>query len=172
MSFSYGPYVRTVPHFPQPGVMFRDITPLLRDPVAFQMAVRDLASPFTTQEINAVVAVESRGFLLGGPVAYELQAGLVPVRKIGKLPHQTYQAQYALEYGDASIEMHRDALGRHHRVLVLDDVLATGGTLEATLHLVERSGANAVGVAVLIELSALGGRSRLRGLPCHSLIQY
>jgi adenine phosphoribosyltransferase len=164
--------IRDVPGFPQPGVLFRDITPLLNDAAAFRQAVIDLAAPFKDQGIDQVVAIEARGYLLGAPMALELGAGFVPVRKIGKLPNATYQAQYDLEYGSASIEMHQDALLDHHRVLIVDDVLATGGTMAATLRLVEHSGAQVVGIAVLIELTDLNGRSRLGSHPLFSLIKY
>ena len=168
----YTQLIRDIPNFPVPGVLFRDITPLLNDAAAYRQAVNDLTSPFRDLGIDQVVAIESRGYLLGAPMALELDAGFVPVRKVGKLPSRTYQAEYELEYGSAAIEMHQDALLDYHRVLVVDDVLATGGTMGATIELVERSGAQIAGIAVLIELTALNGRSRLGDHQLFSLIRY
>ena len=167
----YAHLIRDIPDFPQPGVIFRDITPLLQNGPAYRQAVRDLCVPFKDRAIDQVVAVEARGYLLGAPMALELGAGFVPVRKLGKLPSQTFRAEYALEYGEATIEMHRDGLLDHHRVLLVDDVLATGGTMAATIRLVQQSGATVMGIAVLIELTALGGRQHLGELPFFSLIQ-
>ena len=164
--------IRDVPGFPQPGVLFRDITPLLNDAAAFRQAVIDLAAPFKDQGIDQVVAIEARGYLLGAPMALELGAGFVPVRKIGKLPNATYQAQYDLEYGSASIEMHQDALLDHHRVLIVDDVLATGGTMAAARALVEQVQGNVVALAVLVELEFLKGREKLEGVETFALIKY
>lgn len=172
MAAAYHDLIRDIPDFPQPGVVFRDITPLLGDAAAFRAAVLDLAAPFRGAQIDKVVAIEARGYLLGAPVAVELGAGFVPVRKLGKLPSETYSAEYALEYGQAAVEVHRDGLLDHHRVLLVDDVLATGGTLEAAIELVGRSGAQIAGVAVLIELTALGGRARLAGRELVSLVRY
>jgi adenine phosphoribosyltransferase len=168
----YTQLIRNIPDFPVPGVLFRDITPLLNNAAAYRQAVSDLTSPFRDLGIDQVVAIESRGYFLGAPMALELGAGFVPVRKVGKLPSLTYQAEYDLEYGSAAIEMHQDALLDHDRVLVVDDVLATGGTMGATIELVERSGAQIVGIAVLIELTALNGRSRLGDHQLFSLIRY
>ena len=167
----YASLIRDIPDFPQPGVLFRDITPLLGDAAAYRRAITDLAAPFRGQAIDQVVAIEARGYLLGAPLAVELGIGLVPVRKLGKLPSQTYRAEYALEYGEAAIEMHRDGLLDHHRVLLIDDVLATGGTMAATIDLVGQSGARVVGIAVLIELTALGGRAKLGDYPLTAPIQ-
>ena len=172
MSNDYKSLIRDIPDFPQPGVLFRDITPLLSDGEAFRAVVQDLAAPFRETPIDQVAAIEARGYLLGAPLAMELGTGFVPVRKIGKLPFETFRAEYALEYGEATIEMHRDGLLDHHRVLLVDDVLATGGTLAATIDLVEQSGATVAGIAVLIELSALGGRAALKGHEVVSLLKY
>ena len=172
MSNDYKSLIRDIPDFPQPGILFRDITPLLGDAEAFRAVVQDLAAPFRETAIDQVAAIEARGYLLGAPLAMELGTGFVPVRKMGKLPFETFRAEYALEYGQATIEMHRDGLLDHHRVLLVDDVLATGGTLAATIDLVEQSGAVVAGIAVLIELSALGGRAVLKGHEVVSLLKY
>ena len=172
MAFPYKQFIRDVPDFPQPGVLFRDITPLLQDATAFRGAVEEMAGRFRNERIDAVVAVEARGYIFGAPVAYLLGAGFVPVRKVGKLPWQTQRVDYALEYGNATLEMHVDGLHRGQRVLIVDDVLATGGTLEATARLVEQSGAEVAGLVVLAELTALKGRDRLKGYRLVSLVQY
>lgn len=172
MSQDYERLIRSVPDFPQPGIMFRDITPLLSDATALRTVVEDLAKPFRDAQIDQVVAIEARGYLLGAPLALALGAGFVPVRKAGKLPSRTLSADYVLEYGHATVEMHEDALAPDRRVLLVDDVLATGGTMEATIKLVEQTGAQIVGIAVLIELVGLGGRSHLNGLEMVSLIKY
>lgn len=154
--------VREVPDFPTTGVMFKDITPVLGDPGAFAAAVSWLAwaSP---GPVDKVVAIEARGFILGAPVAVARGAGLVPVRKVGKLPSATVTASYTLEYGEATLEMHVDALGAGDRVLVVDDVIATGGTALATVELVHRAGAEVSGIVALLEVPGLGGRARLAG---------
>ena len=170
MPVDYAQLIRDIPDFPVPGILFKDITPLLADPEAYHAAVRDMAQPFLGRDIDRVVAIEARGYLLGAPMALGLGAGFVPVRKIGKLPFETYRAAYALEYGEAEIEMHRDGLLDHHHVLLVDDVLATGGTMAATIDLVEQAGAQVAGIAVLIELTALGGRSKLAGHDVFSLL--
>jgi adenine phosphoribosyltransferase len=170
VSTDYAKLIRDIPDFPVPGILFKDITPLLADPEAYHAAVRDMAEPFREGGIDRVVAIEARGYLLGAPMALGLGAGFVPVRKIGKLPFETYRAAYALEYGEAEIEMHRDGLLDHHRVLLVDDVLATGGTMAATIDLVQQAGAQVAGIAVLIELAALGGRSKLAGHDVFSLL--
>ena len=164
--------VRDVPDWPQPGVMFKDITPLLADHGAFAAAVDALVEQAGVGSVDKVVGIEARGFILAAPVAYHLGAGFVPVRKAGKLPSATLSQDYALEYGEATLEVHRDAFGPADRVLVVDDVLATGGTVAATAALVRAAGAAVVGCSVLIELGFLGGRSRLDGLPVHSLLTY
>ena len=170
MSANYESLIRNIPDFPQPGVLFRDITPLLGDPAALRAAVMDLAAPFRNARVDQVAAIEARGYLLGAPLAVELGAGLVPMRKAGKLPRETYHAEYALEYGQTAIEIHRDALASHHRVLLVDDVLATGGTMAAAISLVEQAGATIAGIAFLIELKELGGRGLLKGYEPVSLV--
>jgi adenine phosphoribosyltransferase len=164
--------IRDIADFPQPGVIFRDITPLLADPVAFGYVVDGLADPFRSAAIKKVVGVEARGFIVATPVAERLQSGFVPVRKAGKLPWQTAQITYDLEYGTDSLEVHRDAFDPGDRVLIVDDVLATGGTAAATIELVESLGATVVGLSFLIELTFLDGRSRLADRPVESLIRY
>ena len=163
--------VRDVPDFPRPGILFRDVTPLLRDALAFRSAVDLMAAPFLDKGVDQVVAIESRGFLFGAPIALVLGAGFVPVRKAGKLPHLTYRSTYDLEYDSAEIEIHRDALAQH-RVLLVDDVLATGGTLQAALDLIGKTGSTVVGISVFIELTGLKGRNRLDGCPVFPVIKY
>lgn len=162
--------VRAVPDFPQPGILFRDITPLLAEPQIFHVVVEEMAEGFG--DVNKVVAIESRGFILGAPVALALHAGLVPVRKAGRLPAETIQADYSLEYGANTLEMHRDAIEAGDQVLIVDDVLATGGTVEAAAALVERLGGVVKGVSLLIELEALGGRARLERYDVRTLLTY
>ncbi len=161
--------IRDVPDFPQPGVLFKDITPLLADHAAFSAAVTALVA-MLPQDVDVVAAVEARGFVLGAPVALAVGAGFVPVRKAGKLPGDTSRVAYALEYGVAEVEVTSDAFHAGQRVVVLDDVLATGGTAAATCELVEQSGASVVGVRFLLELSFLAGRSRLAGRDVESLL--
>jgi adenine phosphoribosyltransferase len=162
--------VRDVPDFPQAGIIFRDITPLLGNGAALRSAVDALAGLY--QDIDSVIGIESRGFILGAPVAYALGVGMVPVRKLGRLPRPTERADYALEYGTNTVEIHADALRPGERVLIIDDVLATGGTAAATAKLVERLGGQVVGIAVLIELPDLGGRERLTDYAVTSLLRY
>lgn len=162
--------VRDVPDFPQAGIMFRDITPLLGNGDALREAVDALARAYN--DVDSVIGIESRGFILGAPVAYALGIGMVPVRKLGRLPRATERADYALEYGTNTVEIHADALQPGEQVLIVDDVLATGGTAAATAVLVERLGATVAGIAVLIELQGLGGRERLAAYPVTSLLQY
>jgi adenine phosphoribosyltransferase len=159
--------VRDVKDFPSPGILFRDLTPVFADPHAFRAVVDWIAQG--ASDIDAVVGIEARGFMLAAPVALALGVGFVPVRKAGKLPSTTHAVSYALEYGEAVLEIHDDPLPDAGRVLVVDDVLATGGTLAATLDLVSRVGGSVVDVAVIIEIAALGGRERLRGVPLRSL---
>jgi adenine phosphoribosyltransferase len=165
-------YIRDIPDFPKPGILFRDLTPLLADAHALRLAVRALADPFRASDVQFVVGTEARGFIFGAPVAVELGAGFVPVRKPGKLPFEKIETRYALEYGTDAVEMHVDALAEGARVLLVDDLIATGGTAAATVDLVRRSGATLVGCAFLIELTALPGRSTLAVEPCHTLIRY
>jgi len=162
--------VRDVPDFPNPGILFRDITPLLANGQAFQAVVGLMAAPY--DEIDVVVAIESRGFILGAPVALALGAGLVPVRKVGRLPAETIRADYELEYGVNTIEIHKDAITPGQRVLIVDDLLATGGTVQATIKLIEELGGDIVGVSVLAELAFLEGRARLAPNEIQSLIEY
>jgi adenine phosphoribosyltransferase len=164
--------VRDIPDFPQPGILFRDVAPLLGDVDGFRFAVDALADEFAGETIDRVVGIEARGFLLAAPVAYRVGAALVPVRKAGKLPHEVVVEEYELEYGTDALEMHRDAIEEGDRVLIVDDVVATGGTAAATGRLVEHLGGQVAGFAFLIELEALGGRDRLDGHRVHSLIRY
>ncbi|MCA9876911.1 MAG: adenine phosphoribosyltransferase [Thermomicrobiales bacterium] len=159
-----------VPDFPQPGILFRDVTPLLENGEGLRTAVDALAGAF--ERIDVVAGIESRGFIFGAPVAYALGVGMVPVRKPGKLPRATASTDYALEYGTNTLQLHRDAVAPGQRVLVVDDVLATGGTAAATVALLEELGAEVAGVAVLIELTDLAGRERLGDVPVVSLIAY
>jgi adenine phosphoribosyltransferase len=162
-------YIRTIPDHPKPGILFRDITTLFRERDAFRFAVEALADPFRGTRIDKVAGIEARGFILGGAVAVELGAGFVPVRKSGKLPHDTVGHEYALEYGTDRIEIHTDAIARGERVLLVDDLIATGGTLEASLRVVQAIGGEIVGVAVVIDLPDLGGRRRIEALG-HKLV--
>jgi adenine phosphoribosyltransferase len=164
--------IRAVPDFPKPGVLFRDITPLLADASGLAMAVELMAQPFRGKHIDLVVGAESRGFIFGTAVAKALSVGFVPVRKPGKLPRATRRCEYALEYGTDALEMHQDAIQPQQRVLVVDDLLATGGTLAACCQLVHAAGATIVAVAVLIELVSLDGRARLGDCPVFSVISY
>jgi len=165
-------YIRSIPDFPKPGIMFRDITPLLEDPAALREAVRRMAEPYGPSAVNVVVGAESRGFIFGTGVALALDAGFVPVRKKGKLPARTLEVTYELEYGTDTIQMHADAIGPEMRVLMVDDLLATGGTMAACCEMVEKAGGRIVGVEFLIELSFLNGRQCLGGYPIRSQIVY
>jgi adenine phosphoribosyltransferase len=164
--------IRAIPDFPIPGILFRDITPLLGDAEGFRRAIDTFVDHYRDAKIDAVVGIEARGYMLGAPVAYALGAGFVPVRKPGKLPGEKFTEEYALEYGTNSIEIHSDAVEKGKRVLVIDDLLATGGTLAATLRLLARLDASVVGVGVLIELAALNGRALLPGVDVTSFITY
>ncbi len=164
--------IRDVPDFPKPGIVFKDITPLLLDPVLFRRAVELMAAPFQALKVSRVLAIESRGFLLGAPIALALDAGLVPIRKPGKLPAERGRVEYELEYGTDALEMHRDAVAPADRVLVVDDVLATGGTAEAAGRLVRAQGAGLVGFTFLLELDFLHGRQRLKGARIEALLHY
>lgn len=165
-------YIRDVPDFPKPGILFRDLTPLLANPGALRLSIEAMADPFRDAGIDYVVGTEARGFIFGAPVATMLGAGFVPVRKPGKLPVDTLEVSYELEYGTDRIQMHSDALGPDDRVLVVDDLIATGGTAKATVDLVERAGATVAGCAFLIELTFLEGRQIVGVDPCHSIIRY
>lgn len=164
--------VRTVEDFPRPGIAFKDITTLLKEPAAFRSAIDQLAEEFAGTSPEVVAGPESRGFIFASALAYRMGAGLVPVRKPGKLPADTQRITYALEYGEDALEIHKDAIHPGQRVLVVDDLLATGGTIRATIDLVERLGAQVVGVGFLIELGFLNGRDRLRDYPLRALIRY
>ena len=164
--------IRDVPDFPEPGVVFKDITPVLADPIAFSTIIDLIVVHFGRGNVDKVVGIEARGFILGAPVAYHFGAGVVPVRKKGKLPHETIDEEYALEYGTASLEIHRDAFAPGERVLIVDDVLATGGTAKAAASLVERIGGKVCGIATLIELQFLHGRDKLEGYDLFTLIRY
>ena len=165
-------YVRDIPDFPKPGIMFRDITPLMASPKAFRMAVDGLAAYGRSVDARLVIGAEARGFLLGPALARELGAGFVLARKPGKLPHATVRAEYLLEYGSDALELHSDAVASGARVLVHDDLLATGGTARTLCRLVEQLGGVVVGCAFLIELAFLHGRDRLQGRSVHSLLSY
>ncbi len=164
--------IRDVPDFPKPRILFKDITPLLLDPGRFRRALELMAAPFGGSKVQRVVSIESRGFLLGAPIALLLEAGLVPIRKPGKLPAARSRVEYTLEYGTDALEMHRDAVGQGDRVLIVDDVLATGGTAEAAAKLVRAHGAQVVGFTFLIELDFLKGRERLRNERVEALLHY
>lgn len=163
--------IRDVPDFPEPGVLFKDITPLLADHVAFAGVVDGIVNHYGRGTVDKVAGIEARGFILAAPVAYHFAAGFVPVRKAGKLPAATLDIDYNLEYGSASLQVHADAFKPGDRVVIVDDVLATGGTAAATVELVQRTGATVVGVSVLIELVALGGRSKLVGHDLHTFLR-
>ena len=165
-------YIRDIPDFPEPGIMFRDITPLLKDVGAFKYVIDRLLERFQDSRPDVIVAIESRGFLFGAPLAYKMGIPMVPARKPGKLPAVTYRAEYTLEYGKSSMEIHRDGVDPGQRVLLLDDLLATGGTLEASVKLVEMSGGVVQDIGAILELTALGGRCRLEGYNVFSLVQY
>jgi adenine phosphoribosyltransferase len=164
--------IREIPDFPEPGVSFKDITPLLADHTAFAGVIDAIVSYHGRGTIDKVAGIEARGFILGAAVAYHFGAGFVPMRKADKLPSTTYSEEYSLEYGEATIEVHQDAFARGDRVLLVDDVLATGGTAAAAAKLVDRAGAVVAGCSVLMELTFLHGRERLPGLDVHALLAY
>ena len=164
--------VRDVPDFPQEGIVFKDITPLLADELAFSTVIDLIVVHFGRGNVDKVVGIEARGFILASPVAYHFGAGFVPVRKKDKLPYETESAEYSLEYGTATLEIHKDAVAPGERVLVVDDVLATGGTAKATADLVERIGGKVIGLAFLIELGFLKGRDRLESYDLFTLLDY
>jgi adenine phosphoribosyltransferase len=164
--------IRDVPDFPKPGILFRDITTLLRDPEAFRRAVDGIVGRYRGEGLDQIVGIESRGFILASAMAYTLGTGLVPVRKPGKLPAATISETYQLEYGEDSLEMHEDAFDAGSKVLIVDDLLATGGTAQATVSLVRRAGGDVAGCAFLVELAELGGREKLGDVPVFSLITY
>jgi adenine phosphoribosyltransferase len=164
--------IRDVPDFPQPGVTFKDVTPLLLDRVAFSTVVDAMCMRFGRGQVDKVVGIEARGFILAAPVAYHVGAGFVPARKVGKLPGPSRQVAFELEYGDATLEMHDDAIAPGERVLVIDDVLATGGTAAATVGLIRQLGGEVVGCGFLLELGFLGGAAKLDGITRFSLLEY
>jgi adenine phosphoribosyltransferase len=164
--------IRDVPDFPRPGIVFKDITPVLARPELFQAVVDAFAAQFGSVQVDGVAGIEARGFLFAAPLALRLGVGVIPLRKAGKLPYQTVSESYALEYGEASLEIHTDAVRPGDRVLIVDDLLATGGTAEAACRLVERQGGTVAGLAFLVELGFLDGRRRLGGRPMFAPIRY
>jgi adenine phosphoribosyltransferase len=166
--------IRTIPDYPKPGIMFRDITTLLGDARAFRRAVDELVQPFAGMKIDKVAGIEARGFILGGAVAHQLSAGFVPLRKKGKLPHQTRAVEYALEYGSDSMEMHLDAVAAGEKVMLVDDLIATGGTALAAVELLSQAGAQLMAAAFVVDLPELGGAARLRsaGVPVSTLVAF
>ena len=164
--------IREIPDFPKPGILFYDITTLLKDRVAYRAAIDAMLAPYANARIDIVVGMESRGFIFSAPLAYQLGAGLVPVRKLGKLPAETISVEYALEYGSNTLEVHRDAIEPGQRVLIVDDLLATGGTVNGTVELVQRLKGEIAGLAFLVELGFLKGRDRLAGYTVSSVITY
>ena len=165
-------YIRDINDFPVPGILFRDITPLLMDPGAFTYAVDAFAERYAQSNIDAIIAIEARGFLIGAPLAYRLEKPLALARKEGKLPAESARSEYSLEYGSNVMEVHTDSIKAGDHVLIIDDVLATGGTLAAAIDLVEKAGATVEGLALLIELAGLKGRDRLKGYEIFTLVQY
>ncbi len=168
----YKSLIREVPDFPKPGILFYDITTLLKDAPAFRSIVDELTFRYREKRIAKVIGIESRGFIFGAPLAYRLGAGFIPVRKPGKLPAHTFEVQYNLEYGSNSLTIHRDAIEEGEQVLIVDDLLATGGTAAATVKLVRQLGGQMVGLVFLVELAALKGREKLNGCDIHSLVTY
>ena len=164
--------IREVPDFPKPGILFYDITTLLKDPAAFRLVIDSMVAQVRDTQIDVVVGMESRGFIFSAPIAYQLNAGFVPVRKLGKLPAETIEVEYALEYGTATLEIHRDAIQPGQRVLIGDDLLATGGTVMGTIELIQRLGGEVAGLSFMVELSALHGRERLGQFDIHALLSY
>jgi len=164
--------IRDIPDFPEPGILFRDITPLVKDPASLRLAVHQLLHPFLGEPLTAVAGMEARGFIFGSLVAWELGVGFVPLRKPGKLPYDVQSVSYDLEYGSNTLEVHMDALGPGDRVLLIDDLLATGGTAAASCELVAKLGAEVAACAFVVELDGLRGRERLPDLRIHSLIHY
>jgi adenine phosphoribosyltransferase len=167
-------YIRTIPDFPHEGIMFRDVTTLFLDPRGFRLAIDQLLAPFVGQEIDLVTGLEARGFILGGAVAHQLSKGFVPIRKKGKLPGATVEQDYELEYGSATVEIHDDAVQAGDKILLVDDLLATGGTAEAGIKLIERLGGEVIGCAFVVDLPELGGRKKLEdmGMSVHAICTY
>lgn len=171
-SIDLNEFIRAIPDFPKPGILFRDITPLLSHPPAFRQVVDMLCERYAEKSIDTIVAAEARGFIFGAPMAVKMGVPFVPIRKPGKLPYQSMRHEYDLEYGTDTLEMHIDAISEGHRVLVVDDLLATGGTVNACCTMVEKAGGEVVDCAFIIELEALGGREKLAPRPCYSLLKY
>jgi len=167
-----GPLIRDVPDFPKKGILFKDITTLLKNPRAFKQSIDRLTDLVRAHDPRLVISMESRGFIFAAPIAYQLNAGFVPVRKLGKLPGEVISTEYDLEYGTNTLELHRDAVGKGDRVLIVDDLLATGGTVSATIELVERLEGKVVAIAFLVELTALKGRDRLQDYEVISLLKF
>ena len=165
-------YIRDIPDFPVEGILFRDITPLMQEPEAFRYVIDRLAEHYEEQEVDVILGIEARGFLIGAPLAYKLGKPFVPIRKEGKLPYETRSMKYALEYGQNVVEVHTDAVSKGQRAIILDDLLATGGTMAAGAELVESMGGEVAGLAAVIELIDLDGRERLSGYGVYSLVQY
>jgi adenine phosphoribosyltransferase len=164
--------IRSIPDFPKKGVIFRDITPVLEDPMAFRFLINELLKPYRNKKVDKVVGIDARGFLLAAPIALKLGAGLCIVRKKGKLPYKTVSQNYSLEYGEETIEMHKDSILPGEKVLIVDDVIATGGTLKAAANLVEKLRGKIVGIVVFVELKDLKGREKLKKYPFYSLINF
>ena len=166
--------IRTIPDYPKPGIMFRDVTTLFADAQGFKATIAKLAEPYRTEPIDAVAGIEARGFILGGAVADRLGCGFIPVRKKGKLPHETVGQDYELEYGTDTIEVHKDAISKGQRILIVDDLIATGGTAEAAIKLVQKLEGQVVGAAFVIDLPEIGGRAKLEamGVSCHLLMDF
>ncbi len=166
--------IRTIPDHPKPGIMFRDVTTLFGDAQGFKACIAQLTEPYRTTPIDAIAGIEARGFIMGGAMADKLGCGFIPIRKKGKLPWKTYAQDYQLEYGTDRIEMHQDALARGNRVLIVDDLIATGGTAEAAAKLIHRAGGTIMGAAFIIDLPELGGSALLErmGVPCHILMRF
>ncbi|MCH8309018.1 MAG: adenine phosphoribosyltransferase [Chloroflexi bacterium] len=165
-------YIRDVPDFPTPGILFRDITPLLKDPKAFRSTIDMFAERHADAQIDVIVGIESRGFLFAAPLSYRLGVPFVPIRKQGKLPYDTHTVSYALEYGSDAVEVHVDAISTGSKALIVDDLLATGGTMAASAKLIEQVGGEVAGLAVVIELTDLNGRAMLSGYDVHALVKY
>ena len=165
-------YIRDVPDFPRPGILFKDITPLLKEPRAFRHVIDRFTDYYASRRIDVVIGIEARGFLFAAPLAFHLEKPMVPVRKVGKLPFDTHSVKFSLEYGDDAVEVHTDAISPGQRVLLVDDLLATGGTLAAGARLVERTGGRVAGAAVVVELGDLRGRDRLKGYDVFSLVSF
>jgi len=164
--------IREVPDFPKPGILFYDITTLLKDPDAFRQVIDRMADQVKDSSVDLVVGMESRGFIFSAPLAYQLHAGFVPVRKLGKLPAETIEVEYDLEYGTATLEIHKDAIQPGQRVLIVDDLLATGGTVQGTIELVQRLGGEIAGLSFMVELTGLNGREQLGDFQIHTLLTY